>query len=247
MTLNSNYNNFSNQSQSIKSYFANLKFEDHSIKIAEPIQGHQFQVLREEFPAKSTSSIKINQQLKKNLHVKKVTIENEVIGKKIYVGNLHRSTTNKDLIELFSPFGKIKLAYISNRKDTNPYKFGFVTFLNRLSALKALKKYKISFRNRKVIIRSFKPLNKKSSETKNNKTLDQKTKGTNKKVISQCLNTRKSNPSQNFEKFDQQKLLVKSSAQKAILKYILNKTNSNHSSNNIRINYNSSIKGKKYW
>jgi len=61
------------------------------------------------------------------------------MSKKVYVGNLPFSTSDKDLTEMFSPYGEITEAIIIKDKYSGRSKgFGFVTFANDESATKAI-------------------------------------------------------------------------------------------------------------
>ncbi len=49
------------------------------------------------------------------------------MSKKLYVGNLPYSTTNDDLVELFSQYGNVTAAQVMMDRDTNRSRgFGFV-------------------------------------------------------------------------------------------------------------------------
>ena len=61
------------------------------------------------------------------------------MGNKIYVGNLPFSVTEKELKELFGPFGEITEAVMISDKFSGRSKgFGFVTFATDESAKKAV-------------------------------------------------------------------------------------------------------------
>ena len=61
------------------------------------------------------------------------------MSKKVYVGNLPFSTTDKDLNDMFAPYGEITEAIIIKDKYSGRSKgFGFVTFANDESATKAI-------------------------------------------------------------------------------------------------------------
>ena len=58
---------------------------------------------------------------------------------KIFVGNLPYTVSDKDLSELFSPYGEISEAVVIKEKHSGRSKgFGFVTFINKESADKAV-------------------------------------------------------------------------------------------------------------
>ena len=61
------------------------------------------------------------------------------MGTKVYVGNLSFSIGDKELQELFAPFGEISEALVIKDKFSGRSKgFGFVTFANEASAQKAI-------------------------------------------------------------------------------------------------------------
>ena len=177
----------------------------------------------------------------------------DLSSRKVYVGNLPRSISDEELKDLFSQFGTVQSAYISNKKVHNPYKYGFVTFEAESSAIKAKKQYKLSFKTRKVIIREFeldKKIKKKKSNptkknnvtriyknncNKNNEKYYQFNKHSNKKTTIR-------NTTLTSEKIDQlegkqkcKKLNNKSSAQKAIIKFVLQNINKNHYESNLKL------------
>ena len=58
---------------------------------------------------------------------------------KVYVGNLPFTVTEKELSELFSPFGEIsEITLISDRFSGRSKGFGFVTFAGKEAAEKAI-------------------------------------------------------------------------------------------------------------
>ena len=65
----------------------------------------------------------------------------EAARSKVFVRNLTRQTTSKDLVDYFSKYGPLKHAYVIYEPDTNVSKcIGIVHFENRKSARKALKR-----------------------------------------------------------------------------------------------------------
>lgn len=61
------------------------------------------------------------------------------MGAKIYVGNLPFSVNDKELSEIFSPYGEVTEAVVITNKFSGRSKgFGFVTFAEEDSAKKAI-------------------------------------------------------------------------------------------------------------
>ncbi|MDO8459779.1 MAG: RNA-binding protein [Nanoarchaeota archaeon] len=61
------------------------------------------------------------------------------MGTKIYVGNLPFTVTEKDLTELFSPYGElVEVTLIMNKFSGRSKGFGFVTFADEAVATKAM-------------------------------------------------------------------------------------------------------------
>jgi RNA recognition motif-containing protein len=63
------------------------------------------------------------------------------MGRKLYVGNLPFSATEEDLIEKFSPFGRVESAKLITDRDTGRSKgFGFVEMSSDSEAQAAIDK-----------------------------------------------------------------------------------------------------------
>lgn len=89
---------------------------------------------------------------------KKLCQDQQDLGKKIYVGNLPRNTTDLELKEFFKRFGKVRSAYIKKKspKSKKNFFFGFITFEDRDIATKVKKMKKIQYKGKNVFFRSFK-------------------------------------------------------------------------------------------
>jgi cold-inducible RNA-binding protein len=63
----------------------------------------------------------------------------QIVGKRLYVGNLSYSVTNASLEELFAPFGKVNSAEVVQDRDTGRSKgFGFVEMADDNAAQQAI-------------------------------------------------------------------------------------------------------------
>jgi hypothetical protein len=73
------------------------------------------------------------------------------VSRKIYVGNLEYSTTERELKELFQPYGSIESVNIPlNRYNGKARGFGFVTFENETDAQHAVEMNGQEFKNRSL-------------------------------------------------------------------------------------------------
>lgn len=80
------------------------------------------------------------------------------MNKRIYVGNLDYSTTDKDLEELFSSEGGVTYAKVIRNLDGRSKGFGFVEMSNDEEAAKAIEKYdKSSFKERNLVVNEARP------------------------------------------------------------------------------------------
>lgn len=79
--------------------------------------------------------------------------------KKIYIGNIPKEAANEDLKHIFSRFGKIKTAYVSQKKSMDKSnksnKYGFVVFEHQISAELAIKFNSVSLEGNVLSVRPF--------------------------------------------------------------------------------------------
>lgn len=94
----------------------------------------------------------------------------DLMKRKIYVGNLPRNISDQELQQFFSQYGSVKAAYVKNRKSKKTFRFGFVEFFNKNSASKIMELKKVPFNGKNVFIKEFK--SKKSSTTGQGKSLN---------------------------------------------------------------------------
>lgn len=82
------------------------------------------------------------------------------MSKKVYVGNLPFSVSDKDLTEMFSSYGEIAEAVVIKDKYSGRSKgFGFVTFANDESADKAISEMnEKDFQGRALKVNEAKPM-----------------------------------------------------------------------------------------
>ncbi len=75
------------------------------------------------------------------------------MNKKLYVGNLEYSTTDKELEELFSSEGTVTYAKVVMREDGKSRGFGFIEMGTEEEAKKALEKFnQSSFKDRTIVV-----------------------------------------------------------------------------------------------
>lgn len=84
--------------------------------------------------------------------------------RRIFVGGLGNSTTNKDLEKAFGSIGKVRAAYIIKNLQGQSRGFGYVDFFSTDDAVKAANSKKIQVKGKFVDIR---PFSKKNSERGN--------------------------------------------------------------------------------
>lgn len=88
----------------------------------------------------------------------KVLKDAEEARKKLYVGNLPLGTSDEELKEFFSGFGKIKTAYVSKKRtpSTASGKFGFVVFQFKHTAKTVLELNSLYFKGVEITLKPFK-------------------------------------------------------------------------------------------
>lgn len=85
------------------------------------------------------------------------------MNKRLYVGNLDYSTTDKDLEDLFATEGKVVYSKIINRADGKSRGFGFVEMETEEEAKQALEKLdQSSFKDRTIVVNEAKSREKRS-------------------------------------------------------------------------------------
>lgn len=85
------------------------------------------------------------------------------MNKRLYVGNLDYSTTDKDLEELFSSEGSVTYAKVIRNLDGRSKGFGFVEMSSDEEAAKAIEKYdKSSFKERDIVVNEARPQENRS-------------------------------------------------------------------------------------
>ena len=82
------------------------------------------------------------------------------MSKKVYVGNLVYEVSDKDLAEMFAPYGEVTEAIVIKDKYSGRSKgFGFVTFANDESATKAISEMnEKDFKGRALKVNEAKPM-----------------------------------------------------------------------------------------
>jgi len=98
------------------------------------------------------------------------------VNKRLYVGNLEYSTTNKDLEELFSSEGSVTYAKVITGMDGRAKGFGFVEMSTEEEAAKAIEKYnQSSFKERTIVVNEAKPqINRSYSKDRRGHKYDRK-------------------------------------------------------------------------
>ncbi|HEY4695768.1 MAG TPA: hypothetical protein VIH13_02650 [Candidatus Hydromicrobium sp.] len=85
------------------------------------------------------------------------------MNKRLYVGNLEYSTTDKELEELFSSEGNVTYAKVIRSLDGKSKGFGFVEMGTEEEAAKALEKYNQgSFKERTILVNEARPQKNRS-------------------------------------------------------------------------------------
>lgn len=85
------------------------------------------------------------------------------MNKRLYIGNLEYSTTDKDLEELFSNEGKVIYAKVIRSLDGKSKGFGFVEMETPEEAAKAIEKFDQSnFKDRAILVNEAKPQKNRS-------------------------------------------------------------------------------------
>jgi len=85
------------------------------------------------------------------------------VNKRLYVGNLEYSTTDKELEELFSSEGSVAYAKVIRSLDGRSKGFGFVEMETEEEATKAMEKFNQSdFKDRKLLVNEAKPQENRS-------------------------------------------------------------------------------------
>jgi cold-inducible RNA-binding protein len=80
------------------------------------------------------------------------------MNKRLYIGNLAYSTTNRDLEDLFSSEGNIISAEVIRRLDGKSKGFGFVEMETEEEASKVIEKYnETNFKDRTIYVNEAKP------------------------------------------------------------------------------------------
>lgn len=83
--------------------------------------------------------------------------------KKLYIGNLSYTTTDKELEELFSQFGEIESAVVISDRVTGRSKgFGFIEYKDEASAEKALSLDGHDLGGREIRVSEARPMRKDS-------------------------------------------------------------------------------------
>lgn len=85
------------------------------------------------------------------------------MNKRLYIGNLEYSTTDKDLEELFSNEGSVTYAKVIRSLDGKSKGFGFVEMGTEEEAAKAIEKLNQgSFKERTIVVNEAKPQKNRS-------------------------------------------------------------------------------------
>lgn len=85
------------------------------------------------------------------------------MNKRLYIGNLEYSTTDKDLEELFSSEGSVSYAKVIRSLDGKSKGFGFVEMGTEEEAAKAIEKLnQSSFKERTILVNEAKPQKNRS-------------------------------------------------------------------------------------
>lgn len=90
--------------------------------------------------------------------------------KRVFIGGIPRSTTDDELIGLFSKFGPVRAAYSIKDSKGKPKNYGYVDFESTDSARLAVENSPIYYKGRKIDLRPYQKQNNKiTREGKNNK------------------------------------------------------------------------------
>ena len=85
------------------------------------------------------------------------------MNKRLYIGNLEYSTTDKDLEELFSSEGSVSYAKVIRSLDGKSKGFGFVEMGTEEEAAKAIEKLNQgSFKERTILVNEARPQKNRS-------------------------------------------------------------------------------------
>jgi RNA recognition motif-containing protein len=85
------------------------------------------------------------------------------MNKRLYIGNLEYSTTDKDLEELFSSEGSVTYVKVIRSLDGKSKGFGFVEMGTEEEAAKAIEKLnQSSFKERTIVVNEAKPQRNRS-------------------------------------------------------------------------------------
>ncbi len=85
------------------------------------------------------------------------------MNKRLFIGNLEYSTTDKDLEELFSSEGSVTYAKVIRSLDGKSKGFGFVEMGTEEEAAKAIEKLNQgSFKERNIVVNEAKPQKNRS-------------------------------------------------------------------------------------
>lgn len=85
------------------------------------------------------------------------------MNKRLYIGNLEYSTTDKELEELFSSEGSVTYAKVIRSLDGRSKGFGFVEMGTEEEAAKAIEKYnQSSFKERTIVVSEARPQRNRS-------------------------------------------------------------------------------------
>jgi len=80
------------------------------------------------------------------------------VGKRLHIGNLEYSTTDKELEELFSSEGSVSYAKVIKTLDGKSKGFGFVEMGTEEEAVKAIEKFNQgSFKERTLLVSEARP------------------------------------------------------------------------------------------
>lgn len=80
------------------------------------------------------------------------------MNKRLYIGNIDYTTTDKELEELFSQEGNVVFAKVITRSDGKSRGFGFVEMSTEEEAQKAIEKFnRFSFKDRELIVNEARP------------------------------------------------------------------------------------------
>jgi RNA recognition motif-containing protein len=105
--------------------------------------------------------------------------------RKVFVGSIPQTFSNQDLTEIFSQVGQVEMAYIvSNKKNRNGMRIGYVTFKNEADKTEAVKRGSFKWKGAKVVCANYQndfyEEKKKSNPTAKTKNKPQKNSKKNK-------------------------------------------------------------------